>query len=51
MKNKEKEKETGYKEIVTNKKARFDFELLEFLEVGIVLTGSEVKSLREKKQT
>ena len=49
MKNKEKEKETGYKEIVTNKKARFDFELLEFLEVGIVLTGSEVKSLREKK--
>lgn len=49
MKTKEKEKETGYKEIVVNKKARFDFELLEFLEVGIVLTGSEVKSLREKK--
>jgi SsrA-binding protein len=50
MKNKEKEtKTTGYKEIVVNKKARFDFELMEFLETGIVLTGSEVKSLREKK--
>lgn len=49
MKQKEKEKETGYKEIVVNKKARFDFELLEFIEVGIVLSGSEVKSLREKR--
>jgi SsrA-binding protein len=36
-------------EIVINKKARFDFELLEFMEAGIMLTGSEVKSLREKK--
>ena len=49
MKTKEKEATKGYKEIVTNKKARFDYELLEFLEVGIVLSGSEVKSLREKK--
>ncbi|MBK8394051.1 MAG: SsrA-binding protein SmpB [Leptospiraceae bacterium] len=49
MKPKEKEEKSGYKEIVVNKKARFDFELLEFLEVGIVLSGSEVKSLREKK--
>ena len=49
MKTKEKEVTTGYKEIVVNKKARFDYELLEFLEVGIVLSGSEVKSLREKK--
>lgn len=36
-------------DIVINKKAKFDFELLEFYEAGIVLTGSEVKSLREKK--
>ncbi|MCC6275266.1 MAG: SsrA-binding protein SmpB, partial [Leptospiraceae bacterium] len=32
-----------------NKKARFNFELLSFIEAGIVLIGSEVKSLREKK--
>lgn len=36
-------------DIVINKKARFDFELLEFIEAGIMLTGSEVKSLREKR--
>lgn len=37
------------KDIVINKKAKFDFELLEYFEAGIVLTGSEVKSLREKR--
>ena len=31
---------------VTNRKARFSFELLERVEAGIALTGSEVKSLR-----
>jgi len=31
---------------IDNKKARFDFEILEQLEAGIALTGSEVKSLR-----
>ncbi|HMV80696.1 MAG TPA: SsrA-binding protein SmpB [Leptospiraceae bacterium] len=36
-------------EITTNKKAKFNFELLETVEAGIILTGSEVKSLREKK--
>jgi SsrA-binding protein len=44
-----KEEDKQYKEIVINKKAKFDFELLEFLEAGIVLTGSEVKSLRDKR--
>jgi SsrA-binding protein len=44
-----KEEDRQYKEIVINKKAKFDFELLEFLEAGIVLTGSEVKSLRDKR--
>jgi SsrA-binding protein len=32
--------------IQKNKKAYFDYEILETLEVGIVLTGDEVKSLR-----
>jgi SsrA-binding protein len=44
-----KEEEKQYRDIVTNKKAKFDFELIEFLEAGIVLTGSEVKSLRDKR--
>ncbi|OGB97682.1 SsrA-binding protein [candidate division TM6 bacterium RIFCSPHIGHO2_12_FULL_36_22] len=32
--------------ITKNKKAYFDYEILETLEAGIVLTGDEVKSLR-----
>jgi len=31
---------------IKNKKASFNYEILESLEVGIVLTGAEVKSLR-----
>lgn len=31
-----------------NKKARFDYEILETFEAGLCLTGSEVKALREK---
>lgn len=34
---------------VTNRKARYNFELLETVEAGIALTGSEVKSLRAGK--
>lgn len=34
--------------IQDNKKARFDYEILETFEAGIVLTGSEVKSLRDR---
>ena len=34
---------------ILNKKAKFNYELLNFLETGIVLLGSEVKSLRDKK--
>ncbi|MFA7314304.1 MAG: SsrA-binding protein SmpB [Candidatus Magasanikbacteria bacterium] len=33
----------------TNKKARFDYEILETLEAGLVLTGAEVKSTRNKQ--
>ncbi|MBT3539435.1 SsrA-binding protein SmpB [Candidatus Parcubacteria bacterium] len=32
-----------------NKKARFDYEILETLEAGLVLTGPEVKSVRAKQ--
>ncbi len=34
-------------QIAQNKKARHYYELLEFIEAGIVLTGSEMKSLRQ----
>jgi SsrA-binding protein len=33
--------------VIQNKKASFNFEILEKLEAGISLTGSEVKSLRD----
>jgi len=32
--------------VITNRRARFDYEILETHEAGIVLTGAEVKSLR-----
>jgi len=35
------------KTIATNRRARFDYTILETYEAGLVLTGSEVKSLRE----
>ena len=37
----------GTKTVATNRKARHNFEVLEQLEVGIALMGSEVKSLRQ----
>ena len=42
---------TGVKIIATNRQARRDYELLDEVEAGIVLQGSEVKSLREAKVT
>ena len=35
--------------IAKNRKAYYDYEILEKFEAGIVLQGSEVKALREKK--
>ncbi len=35
--------------IVENRKAKFHYEVIETFEVGIVLTGTEVKSIRQKK--
>ena len=37
----------GIKIISENKKARFDYHIVDTFEAGIVLTGSEVKSLRD----
>ncbi|MBF9035200.1 SsrA-binding protein SmpB [Rhodobacterales bacterium HKCCE2091] len=37
----------NYKVIAENRRARFDYAIEEDLEVGIMLVGSEVKSLRE----
>ena len=34
---------------IQNKKARFEYEFIDVLEVGIVLKGSEIKSIREGK--
>lgn len=34
------------KELVANRKAGFDYEILERMEAGIVLSGTEIKSLR-----
>jgi SsrA-binding protein len=35
--------------VATNRRARHDYEIIETMECGIMLTGSEVKSLREGK--
>lgn len=40
-------KKTPGNMIAQNKKARHYYELLEFIEAGIVLTGSEMKSIRQ----
>ena len=41
----------GTKPIVENRRSRYDYELLDRLEAGIVLTGTEVKSLRDGRVT
>ncbi|WP_243789781.1 SsrA-binding protein SmpB [Saccharopolyspora gloriosae] len=42
-------KERGRKPIAQNRKARHDWSVLDTYETGIVLTGTEVKSLRQGK--
>jgi SsrA-binding protein len=39
-------RETGRKMIAQNRKARHDYSIIDVFEAGIVLTGTEVKSLR-----
>ena len=36
----------GIKVVATNRKARFEYFLLDTLEAGIALQGSEIKSIR-----
>lgn len=40
-------KKNGRKIIAQNKKARYDYEILSTYEAGLVLTGTEIKSIRE----
>ncbi|MET9418916.1 SsrA-binding protein SmpB [Streptomyces klenkii] len=44
---KTEKKETGRKLVAQNKKARHDYHILTTYECGMVLTGTEVKSLRQ----
>ena len=44
-------KETGEKLIVDNRRARHDYHLSDRVEAGVVLTGTEVKSLRGGEAT
>jgi SsrA-binding protein len=39
--------QSGDRRVATNRRARHDYELIDTFECGIVLQGSEVKSLRE----
>jgi SsrA-binding protein len=44
-----REDRSGDRVVATNRRARHDYEFLETFEAGIVLQGSEVKSLRQGK--
>jgi SsrA-binding protein len=44
-----KDAEKGDRTVASNRRARHDFEIVETLECGLVLQGSEVKSLRDGK--
>ena len=43
------QKVVGKKIIAKNRKARHEYELLEFFEAGLVLTGTEIKSIRANR--
>ncbi len=43
------QKTAGPRPVAQNRRARHDYDILETIEAGIVLRGSEVKSLREGK--
>jgi len=44
-----KQKVEGKKIIAKNRKARHEYELLELFEAGLVLTGTEIKSIRANR--
>lgn len=45
----DKNKGMGILIIADNRKAKFDYTIIETFEAGLVLTGSEVKSIRDKQ--
>ncbi|MCC6603042.1 MAG: SsrA-binding protein SmpB [Anaerolineae bacterium] len=44
-----KQQDSGKKIIAKNKRARHEYELLDFFEAGLVLTGTEIKSVRANR--
>jgi SsrA-binding protein len=46
---KTKSKTTGPRPVAQNKRARYDYDIVDTFEAGIVLVGSEVKSVRDGK--
>ncbi len=46
---KAKTADDGFHVVARNRRARFEFDLMDKIEAGIVLTGTEVKSLRNGK--
>ncbi|WP_156726710.1 SsrA-binding protein SmpB [Streptomyces apocyni] len=46
-----KEKDQGRKLVAQNKKARHDYTIIDTYECGLVLTGTEVKSLRQGRSS
>ena len=49
MKSSRKSDGSGVKVVAQNRKARWDYEIIEAFEAGVVLLGTEVKSLRAGK--
>jgi SsrA-binding protein len=45
------EAKSAHRVVADNRKARFHYEIIDSLEAGIALTGTEVKSLRQGKAT
>jgi SsrA-binding protein len=50
-KSKSKAAPDGRKIVAENPRARYDYQIVETIEAGMVLTGTEVKSLRQGKAT
>jgi SsrA-binding protein len=46
LSNKKQDKESAIKIVADNRKARFDYHILESFEAGMVLSGEEIKSIR-----
>lgn len=47
----DKKRMAARRNIAENRRARFDYEILDTIEAGLSLTGTEVKSLRQGKAT